>query len=171
MVLEEATVADLSDLHALIERAYRGDFARVGWTHEADLLAGQRTDLEDLADMQANPAQRLLIWRTDGVIAAAVALTRKDAALSYIGMVTVSPDRQGAGIGRRLLAAAEEHACASGAARIEMQVIRQRAELLAWYRRRGYRETGERRPFPYGNPRAGQPKQDDLEFLVLEKRL
>ena len=52
-----------------------------------------------------------------------------------------------------------------------MTVIEQRSELLAWYARRGYRSTGEKEPFPYGNPRFGLPKREDLRFLVLEKEL
>ena len=52
-----------------------------------------------------------------------------------------------------------------------MTVIAQRAELIAWYERRGYARTGEARPFPYGDPRFGEPRRDDLSFLVLEKPL
>lgn len=52
-----------------------------------------------------------------------------------------------------------------------MTVIIQRAELIAWYERRGYRLTGERRPFPLDDPRFGLPLRRDLGFAVLEKRL
>jgi hypothetical protein len=52
-----------------------------------------------------------------------------------------------------------------------MQVFSRRRELLSFYERRGYRSTGERRPFPYAEwPRAGA-LIDDLEFVVLEKVL
>jgi hypothetical protein len=43
--------------------------------------------------------------------------------------------------------------------------------LIAWYARRGYLLTGEREPFPYGQPRFGLPRRDDLYFAVLEKKL
>ena len=52
-----------------------------------------------------------------------------------------------------------------------MTVIDIRDTLLAWYERRGYRRTGETRPFPYGDERFGQPLRDDLCFLALEKDL
>jgi hypothetical protein len=52
-----------------------------------------------------------------------------------------------------------------------MTVLEQRPELLAWYGRRGYLPTGETEPFPYGNPRFGLPRTQDLRFLVLAKRL
>jgi hypothetical protein len=50
-------------------------------------------------------------------------------------------------------------------------VIEQRHELLVWYGRRGYHPTGETEAFPYGNPSFGEPKRDDLRFLVLHKPL
>ena len=46
--IRPATLADLPRLHPVVERAYRGDSARQGWTHEADLLSDTRTDLATL---------------------------------------------------------------------------------------------------------------------------
>ncbi len=171
MHLEPATADDLPALHALIESAYRGDSARAGWSHEADLLEGQRTDLAALEAMLAEPAQHLLVFRDNELLRACVALTDKGDARAYLGMLTVDPERQATGLGRLILAAAEDHAAAFGAARIEMTVIAQRDELIAWYERRGYALTGEQRPFPHGDPRFGLPRRDDLIFLVLEKTL
>ena len=54
---------------------------------------------------------------------------------------------------------------------MEMTVIANRGELIAWYERRGYVLTGERRPFPLDDPRFGLPKTRDLAFVVLEKPL
>jgi hypothetical protein len=54
---------------------------------------------------------------------------------------------------------------------IELTVILQREELIAWYERRGYVRSDERRPFPYGEPRFGEPRRDDLAFLVMRKTL
>ena len=172
MHLEPAKTADLPQLHALIESAYRGDSARLGWTHEADLLGGQRTDIEALEAILADPAQLILILRDGDEIDACVALADRGDGLVYLGMFTVAPSRQAAGIGRLLLAASEEQAVSRfGATRLEMTVIAQRSELIEWYQRRGYRLTGERRPFPTGNPRFGLPTRGDLEFVVLEKAL
>lgn len=172
MHLEPAQSADLPALHELIESAYRGDSAKLGWTHEADLLGGQRTDMDALEAMLADPAQTILILRDGDEIDACVALADLGGRLTYIGMFTVAPSRQATGIGRLLLAASEEHAVSAfNATRIEMTVIAQRSELIAWYERRGYHLTGERRPFPAADPRFGLPKREDLEFVVLEKRL
>jgi len=171
MHLEPATADDLPALHALVESAYRGESARRGWSHEADLLEGQRTDLAALEATLADPEQHLLVFRDNEVLRACVALTAKGDGLAYLGMLTVDPKRQGAGLGRLILAAAEEHAAAFGASRVEMTVIAQRSELIAWYERRGYALTGEQRPFPHGDPRFGLPRRDDLIFAVMEKTL
>ena len=171
MRLDAAAPADLAQVHRLVDAAYRGDSARAGWTHEADLVGGVRTDLDELQALLGSPTQHLLVGREDGTVVGCVALTDKGGGLAYLGMFTVATIRQAAGLGRRLLAAAEDHARHQlGAERIEMQVIRQRAELIAWYERRGYRRTGEARPFPYDEPRY-TPLRPDLEFAVLEKTL
>ncbi len=52
-----------------------------------------------------------------------------------------------------------------------MTVINFRKTLIAWYLRRGYRQTGETEPFPYGDDRFGAPLRDDLVFVVLQKDL
>lgn len=171
MHLEPASPADLTALHALVESAYRGDSARAGWTHEADLLGGQRTDLTGLAAMLADPAQHLLVLRDGDTLRGCVALAEKGEGTTYLGMLTVDPASQAAGLGRLLLAAAEDHAAADlGANRMELTVIAQRRELIAWYERRGYGLTGEQRPFPT-DPRFGLPKRADLAFVVLAKTL
>ena len=171
MQLERATTADLPALHALVERAYRGETARAGWSHEADLLTGDRTSVAELQSF-LDAGDHLLVWRDDGTIRACVRLVSLGENLVYLGMLTVDPSLQGEGLGKRLLAAAEGYARDTlGAARMEMQVFSRRRELLSFYNRRGYQPTGERRPFAYEEwPHAGA-QFDDLEFTVLEKRL
>ena len=172
MIIEPATLSDLPALHALIQSAYRGDSARVGWTHEADLLEGQRTDEQALVDIICDPNQAILAMRDGASLAGCIAITVKPGGLAYIGMVTVDPQRQNGGLGRQLLEAAEAHARDHfGCTRAEMTVIALRSELIAWYERRGYAATGETRPFPDLDPRVGRKRRDDLDFIVLEKSL
>lgn len=170
-MIRAAASADLPALHALVERSYRGDSAKAGWTHEADLLGGQRTDLAALAEMLADSGQRLLVAVEDGALTGCVAVTRKSDGRGYLGLLTVDPTLQAAGLGKRLIAAAEGAARDFGADTIEMTVIASRGELIAYYERRGYALTGERRPFPLDDPRFGLPKTRDLEFVVLAKAL
>src|SRR5690606_28279470 len=104
-------------------------------------------------------------------LAGSVAVRIDERQVAHIGMFAIRPALQGGGIGRALLAEAERVARARGARAAEMTVIEQRVELLAWYARRGYLPTGETEPFPYGNPRFGLPRRDDLRFVVLAKPL
>lgn len=169
----EARPEDLAEVALLVNGAYRGEGARAGWTHEADLLGGQRTDpmflTEELSGERA-PVLLCLRQVEDGPILACATLA-VDGDTGTIGMLTVSPPAQNAGLGRAMLEEAELYARRHGVARARMTVIASREELIAWYERRGYRPTGETRPFPYGDERFGLPRRDDLAFVVLEKAL
>ncbi|MEV5508487.1 GNAT family N-acetyltransferase [Streptomyces orinoci] len=170
-VFRVATTADVPALVALIESAYRGDASRAGWTTEADLLDGQRTDPEGVLAVVSDRAGRLLVAECEGEPVACCQLEhRGDHA--YFGMFAVRPELQGAGLGKLVIAEAERLARAEwGAVEMHMTVIRQRAELIAWYERRGYRRTGRMSPFPYGDERFGIPRRTDLEFELLIKEL
>lgn len=166
-----AEPADAAAVVALVESAYRGESSRAGWTTEADLLDGQRTDHDEVGALIADPCVALVLARQGGELAGSVAVRIDERQVAHIGMFAIRPALQGGGIGRALLAEAERVARARGARAAEMTVIEQRVELLAWYARRGYLPTGETEPFPYGNPRFGLPRRDDLRFVVLAKPL
>jgi predicted N-acetyltransferase YhbS len=167
-----ATVEDVPALDALVARAYRGDAARAGWTHEADLLGGQRTDAAALIEMVRDPRKVILLAFDDDTLVGCVLVEQQDARSAYLGLLSVEPARQAGGLGRRLIAAAEAEAVSRfGAACMKMTVIRQREELIAWYERRGYTRTGETAPFPLDDERFGLPKRRDLEFVVLARPL
>lgn len=164
LAIAPATPADAPALKDLLEAAYRGDSARRGWNHEADILDDERTSREELDALLADPAVTILTARDGTRLIGCVAVTRKDAALGYLGMLCVLPTLQSGGLGRRLLDAAEDLARARGIAAMEMTVIDSRAELIGWYERRGYAFTGERRPFPV-------LRDPPITFVVLEKAL
>lgn len=165
MDIRLATVADLPTLHPVIERAYRGDTARAGWTFESDILTGARTDIATLATILDSPADRLLVALAQDNPIGCVQITDKGAGTAYLGLLCVDPQRQADGLGRRLIDAAEWWAASDfGATIIEMTVIDSRSELIAYYQRRGYTLTGEARPFPI----ALEPP---LSMAVLAKAL
>jgi len=166
-----ATSADVEAIVALVESAYRGEASRRGWTTEADLLDGQRTDPAGVAALiEGEGSCILLAEREDGLLACANLERRDDVA--YFGMFSVRPELQGEGIGRAVLAEAERIAREQWHCReMQMTVISLREELIAWYERRGYRRTGLYSPFPYGDERFGIPKRDDLRFELLVKPL
>ena len=172
LTIRPAGPADVEAVAALVERAYRGDSSRAGWTTEAGLLDGQRTDLAEVAaKVNSETGEVLVAFDDQGILVACSELEpRHDGA--YFGMFAVEPTLQSAGIGRLLLEAAEARARERwSAASMQMTVIAQRTELIAWYERRGYRLTGETKPFPYGDVTKGLPQRDDLVFVVLAKSL
>jgi GNAT superfamily N-acetyltransferase len=165
--------ADVPEVVALVESAYRGDASRAGWTTEAHLLGGQRTDADAVHEVMARPDSWVLLAELDGELDGELVgcchLERTDDQTAYFGLFSVRPGLQGHGLGRALLGEAERRAVGFGAIRMRMTVIRQRPDLIAWYERLGYARTGATSPFPYGDERYGIPKVDDLEFVELVK--
>jgi len=171
MELLAAGDADLEAVAILVNSAYRGESSRQGWTTEADYIDGLRTSANALReDLVATPGAVMLLHREAGELQGCVWLAPAHDEAWYLGMLTVRPDLQDRGIGRQLLAAAEDYAREHGGRRMRMVVVSIRDTLIAWYGRRGYRLTGETEPFPYGT-RFGIAKRADLEFVVLEKGL
>ncbi|MFJ1747465.1 GNAT family N-acetyltransferase [Streptomyces sp. NPDC088116] len=171
LTYRDAAAADVEAVVALVESAYRGDSSRAGWTTEADILEGQRTDPRGVLDVIETPGSRLLMVERDGGLVACCQLEHRGEA-AYFGMFAVRPGAQGGGLGRRILTEAERTAReAWGVGEMQMTVISVREDLIAWYERRGYRRTGKLFPFPYGDERFGIPQRDDLAFELLVKRL
>jgi ribosomal protein S18 acetylase RimI-like enzyme len=165
----KASVEDAHELDILVNSAYRGDSSRQGWTTEADLLDGTRTDAAAIAELIQTPGTTILKYVEENKIIGCVELRNQNGKL-YLGMLTVRPHLQGRGIGKELLKTAEAEAEKQKCKSIFMTVISIRKELLDWYIRHGYQLTGERKPFAFNDPRFGQPKMN-LEFVVLEKKL
>ncbi|MEU6237959.1 GNAT family N-acetyltransferase [Kitasatospora sp. NPDC047058] len=171
LTFRPATEADVPALVELVESAYRGDASRAGWTTEADLLDGQRTDVEGVTAAVTHADGVVLLAERDGELLACCQLEHRGEH-AYFGMFSVRPGEQGGGVGRTVLAEAERFAGEEwGAAELEMTVIEQRADLIAWYERRGFHRTGVYSPFPYGDERFGIPLRPDLRFEKLAKKL
>ncbi|MBD8872074.1 GNAT family N-acetyltransferase [Rhodanobacter sp. DHB23] len=166
-----AVAADVPAIVALVESAYRGDSGRRGWTTESDLLGGQRTDAADVSVRLDQPYSVILLAERDGVLLACCHIERQGDS-GYFGLFAVDPLQQGGGLGKAVMAEAERIVRDAWDCRaMHMTTIVQRAELIAFYERRGYRRTGEFQPFPYGDERFGIPRRDDLRFEVLRKEL
>lgn len=168
-MITNATLKDVSQLNTLINSAYRGESSKKGWTTEANILEGLRTTEEELTEIIRNTKNSILKFTENNQILGCVLLINKEPKL-YLGMLTVSPELQNNGIGKQFLQEAEKHALALGLTKIVMTVISVRAELIAWYKRHGYVDTGEREAFPTSDVHISISEQP-LEFIILEKKI
>ncbi len=165
-----AGTSDIPALMQLLNRAYRGEDSRKGWTTEADLIAGNvRTDENNLAEVMGMPGSIFLKYtdhksRLLGCVNLQVQNKRV-----YLGMFSVDPELQGTGIGKIILRAADEYARSVDCTSVYMSVISLRAELIAWYQRHGYADTGERKAFKEDGLTGKHLRE--LEFMILEKLL
>lgn len=168
-----ATMADAGALADLVNAAYRGIGGRCGWTHEAELISGERAKASDVAAVIGDNLTAVLMRRHDNppALVGCVAVEMNDASTCTISMLAVAPEFQTAALGRALLEDAERFAADKGATVAKITVVQQRDALLAWYERRGYRRTGSLEAFPYGDDSVGTPLRDDLRFVVLKKIL
>lgn len=176
LMFRDACAENVDAIVALVESAYRGDASRRGWTTEADLLDGRRTDAEDVLSCLTRRQSRIVLAERQGELLACAHVAGETSdqgvAAGYFGMFCVQPGLQGGGIGKAMLAQAE-HIVRNEwqLPTMRMTVIDVRPELIAYYQRRGYHRTGITKPFPYGDARFGLPKRDDLRFEIMEKTL
>lgn len=163
----KATVKDAPEILSVINRAYRGETSARGWTHELDLLKGdRRIDDDQLKAILENGNGTFLMAKQNDRVIGTIQL-RHDAQGLYVGLLSVDPDVQNEGIGRALLSAADAYAADNGFWRIYMIVISERKELIDWYTRNGYASTNVLTPFT-GHPQFGNPVKP-LYTVELEK--
>lgn len=165
--IKKATLTDVPALNKLINAAYRGEESKKGWTTETDMLSGTRIDEAALRNLIQKPNTTFLKYIEEEILLGCVEL-RIEGKKLYLGTLSVNPNIQNKGIGKKLLQAGEDHARQVGCKTITMTVIDGRQPLIDWYVRHGYILTGERKPFIVPDERWGIPRQK-LEFVVLEK--
>ncbi|QJD94691.1 GNAT family N-acetyltransferase [Mucilaginibacter robiniae] len=168
MPIIPAQIADVPEIAALVNSAYRGETSKQGWTSESHLLDGIRIDEEELKSYFAQSHITMLkcVSDTGEIIGSAYLEKVKDDKL-YLGMLTVKPTLQAQGVGKQLLTATEDYARQHGCTTIKISVITTRKELIAWYERHGYKAAGQLLPFPT-DTRFGIPKTT-IELMVMEK--
>ena len=153
MEIRPARAGDAPAIAALVNRAFQV---------EAFFVEKERTNAAEVAAMFARGS--FLLAEQDGVLVGCVFVEPKGEP-GYFGLLSVDPERQGRGIGGRLVDAAEEHCKRAGCRAVDIHVVNLRTELPPYYRGRGYEETG-RRPFP-----AGESTKLPCEFVVMSKSL
>ena len=170
LIFVKAETDDIRQIIQVVNTAYRGETSKLGWTTEADLLDGLRTDEKELLQLLADEASFILLCKLQGKVLGSVHLQYMGDCVE-IGMFAVNPLHQGLGIGKQLLQHAELIAVEIWSIqRLQMAVISCRYELLAFYNRRGYLCNGGTKAFPE-NPLLWTPKVKNLKFTLLEKTL
>jgi ribosomal protein S18 acetylase RimI-like enzyme len=135
--VRRAQASDLAALTDLVNRAYEV---------ESSFIEGQRTSAAEIEPLIR--AGGFLVLECASGIGAAILVQGPGErpglppSHAYFGMLSVLPELQGMGLGRRLVQVAEAMAEAAGATSMTIRVINLREELSRWYRSLGYREVG-----------------------------
>jgi ribosomal protein S18 acetylase RimI-like enzyme len=163
-----AAMANVEAIKNLLNSAYRGEASKQGWTTEANLIAGgTRTDDASLQKLMQQAGSVFLKYTNlQQQIIACVNLQQHSNKI-YLGMFSVLPQLQGGGIGKQILQAAEEYTRHLQCISIYMSVVSVRTELIDWYKRHGYADTGERKVF--NEDEVSGKHLQPLEFMMLEK--
>jgi ribosomal protein S18 acetylase RimI-like enzyme len=171
-IIRPAQGHEADAISALVNRAYRGDSSRTGWTTEADLLDGKRTTTDDvLALLNRQDVVMLTGWVDKTLMVTLCAEWHAEAQVAHLGMIAVEPTTQNRGYGKQMILAAEQLAVARWGARAsQMAVVSVRQTLIAFYQRLGYRATGELKPFPH-LPEMWQAKVENMQLMTLQKAL
>lgn len=165
-----ATHEDASRVVALVNGAYRGDGDVHGWTDESTLVTGQRIDEAGFLKLLEREGSDVLLAERNGRVVGCVRVEDRSAGECHVGLLAVDVRQQRTGVGRSLLAHAEDHARERyGATTMSLRFVNRREDLLRWYEDRGYRRTGDVEPFP-DFPGISFPK-GRLYFERMEKDL
>lgn len=162
-----ATIEDAQAITILVNSAYRPTDDIKGWTHESELISGERTHVEQVSRLFRDNSYVLVAVENDHIVSC-VHLDI-DGSSAHIGMLATHPELQGLGCGKQMLSYAEGFASKNFSVRkYVMNVLLARKELLAFYIRRGYIATGLTYEYPI-SANVGSPKVTNLQVGVLEK--
>ncbi|KAL6704604.1 hypothetical protein ACN47E_008001 [Coniothyrium glycines] len=168
-----ATDEDAVPLEQLINAAFRGDRTMQVFL-STDHNSIDVTSVEKLRAKINHPdCAALLAVSEDGIILAHGSVRKINSSRAWFGMLAVHIEYQKRGLGSRVLAHAEEYASRTwDSTTMEFDVVNTRAELIAWYKKRGYKETGTIIPFPYQYHEGWQAVlRDDLTLVLFAKEL
>ncbi len=151
--IRRADAGDASGLAALINRAF---------LVEEFFVDGDRTNVDEIAAKMREGI--FLAAEDEGELVGCVYAERRSDGRGYIGLLAVDPVRKGGGIGKILMAAAEDWCRAAGCAMVDLSVVSVRTELFPFYASLGYVEQGAA-PFDV------RPTKLPCHFVLLTKVL
>lgn len=136
MEVRIAAIEDVEVITGVINAAFR--------KAESFFIERDRIDAESVRALMAKG--QFLLDEDNGTLIGCVYVERRGER-TYLGLLAVDPERQGSGTGSKLMAAAEQHCAKAGSRFMDLRIVNLRTENHAFYKRRGYLETGTE-PFP-----------------------
>jgi len=127
---------DAEAITAVINSAFR--------KAEAFFIDGDRINVESVRSLMDKG--KFLIAEDNAVVTGCVYVELRGER-AYLGLLSVDPSLQQAGLGSALMKSAEDHSAQAGCHFMDLRIVNLRTENHAFYRRRGYVETGTE-PFP-----------------------
>ena len=170
-----ATRDDSEAIADLVNQSYSGERAEQGWTNENGLVTWPRTTVEKILHLLSDDAQAFLLFfdPLDRSLVGCIGVEhRAECHVAWLHMFAVRPDLQARGYGKFILNTAESFARDRWHVKaIEMGVLTPRVELVAFYTRRGYVDTGRRKTFTIEETNAGRTVPHTLECCIMIKHL
>jgi GNAT superfamily N-acetyltransferase len=121
---------DVDSLVRLVNRAF---------VAESPYIDGKRVNPDGIRELLYKG--KFLLLEENNALLACVYIEPRGVC-AHIGLVSVDPARQGAGLGSQVMAAAEEHCRSVGYRDMELRFINHRSELERFYSRLGFSLTG-----------------------------
>jgi GNAT superfamily N-acetyltransferase len=132
--IRAATAADRDRIIPVVNAAFAVE----------DFFDVPRTDQQDMAQLMQTGTFLILEDGADRVLASIYVELRGER--GYFGMLAVDPARQGMGLSRVMVEAAESHCRDRGCQHMDIAVLSPRSALVPFYNKLGYVETA-REPF------------------------
>lgn len=156
----------LNEIVDLVNAAYRGTGGEKRWTTEAHLVQGDRLAIEDLEREIATGSTEFYLSFIEEKLVGCIGL-KHFGQITEFGTFAVDPNLHGYGYGKELLNFAETVA-RTNSKTFQVTVVSQNRDLLQFYLRRGYQETGDRLAYPE-DQNVGKPRVPDIDLSVLKK--
>ncbi|KAM0253123.1 hypothetical protein ACHAQJ_007399 [Trichoderma viride] len=165
-----ATPEDAGQLQQLVQSAFRTEDSRPDWTGNAELASHFRIDAEEVMAKIVNPDNIVLMaLDNDNALVASIEVSKRGINCGRLSMIAVSDRYQRTGVGRLVLAYAEEYCRRTWAVEMfSLNALSTRKALIEWYIRQGYRKTGETTPFP-SERFSNMTLPADMCFIEMEK--
>jgi ribosomal protein S18 acetylase RimI-like enzyme len=149
-------VAEARDVEALSK------LINAAFLPEKEFIEGDRITVEGVRSYMAEG--KILVTEDSGALVACVYVESRGER-GYLGLLGVEPHRQGTGLSRRMMDAAENHFREAGCRAIDLRVISARTALPAYYRHLGYLETGT------AEIPAGAPLKVPCHYIEMSKSI